>query len=90
MDDSAGNRAIASSVKVVRPARFERATIRLEGGCSIQLSYGRMSMARPNRLLKAIAKPAETDIQITSAKARLTEEKRKRPACCQAGRSLKF
>ena len=22
------------------PARFERATIRLEGGCSIQLSYG--------------------------------------------------
>ena len=25
---------------VVHPARFERATIRLEGGCSIQLSYG--------------------------------------------------
>ncbi len=26
---------------MVRPAGFEPATIRLEGGCSIQLSYGR-------------------------------------------------
>jgi hypothetical protein len=26
---------------MARPARFERTTIRLEGGCSIQLSYGR-------------------------------------------------
>ena len=27
---------------MVRPAGLEPATIRLEGGCSIQLSYGRM------------------------------------------------
>ena len=27
--------------EVARPAGFEPATIRLEGGCSIQLSYGR-------------------------------------------------
>lgn len=26
---------------MVRPAGFEPATTRLEGGCSIQLSYGR-------------------------------------------------
>ena len=26
---------------MARPARFERTTVRLEGGCSIQLSYGR-------------------------------------------------
>ena len=29
--------------KMVRPAGFEPATARLEGVCSIQLSYGRMS-----------------------------------------------
>ena len=28
--------------KVARPARFERATLCLEGRCSIQLSYGRV------------------------------------------------
>ena len=28
--------------EVVRPAGFEPATTRLEGGCSIQLSYGRV------------------------------------------------
>ena len=28
--------------QVVRPAGLEPATIRLEGGCSIQLSYGRV------------------------------------------------
>lgn len=27
-------------MQLVTPARFERAAIRLEGGCSIQLSYG--------------------------------------------------
>ncbi len=27
---------------MARPAGFEPATIRLEGGCSIQLSYGRI------------------------------------------------
>ena len=27
---------------MARPARFERATFRLGGGCSIQLSYGRI------------------------------------------------
>ncbi len=30
------------SVEVVRPARLERATLCLEGRCSIQLSYGRI------------------------------------------------
>ena len=30
---------------MARPARFERATVRLEGGCSIQLSYGRYSLS---------------------------------------------
>ena len=34
---------------LVRPARFERTTIRLEGGCSIQLSYG-----RDNQILLAL------------------------------------
>ena len=29
-------------MEVARPAGFEPATTRLEGGCSIQLSYGRM------------------------------------------------
>ncbi len=35
---------------MVRPAGFEPATIRLEGGCSIQLSYGRMlELKNPRR-----------------------------------------
>ena len=33
-------RLIAKSM--ARPAGFEPATVRLEGGCSIQLSYGRL------------------------------------------------
>jgi hypothetical protein len=34
----------SKSLKIVaRPARFERATLCLEGRCSIQLSYGRVS-----------------------------------------------
>lgn len=32
---------LPDSHKMVRPAGFEPATTRLEGGCSIQLSYGR-------------------------------------------------
>ena len=36
---------------VARPAGFEPATTRLEGGCSIQLSYGRrMHMINPEGL----------------------------------------
>jgi hypothetical protein len=31
---------------MARPAGLEPATIRLEGGCSIQLSYGRLSICR--------------------------------------------
>ena len=34
-------KAAGGSGKMARPARFERTTVRLEGGCSIQLSYGR-------------------------------------------------
>ena len=33
---------IAKSVKKTRPEGFEPPTVRLEGGCSIQLSYGHM------------------------------------------------
>ena len=32
---------------VARPAGFEPATVRLEGGCSIQLSYGHLSARLP-------------------------------------------
>jgi hypothetical protein len=32
--------------QMARPAGLEPATIRLEGGCSIQLSYGRLSVCR--------------------------------------------
>ena len=32
---------------VVRPAGFEPATCRLEGGCSVQLSYERRILVRP-------------------------------------------
>ena len=33
--------------QMVRPAGLEPATIRLEGGCSIQLSYGRILEVEP-------------------------------------------
>ena len=39
---SAYNKAIDLIVEMVRPAGLEPATTRLEGGCSIQLSYGRV------------------------------------------------
>ena len=35
--------------KMVRPAGFEPATTRLEGGCSIQLSYGRIAGDKPSQ-----------------------------------------
>src|SRR5690606_16202245 len=38
--------------KMAHPAGFEPATIRLEGGCSIQLSYGRMLEFEPKQALK--------------------------------------
>ena len=41
--------------KMARPARFELATLCLEGRCSIQLSYGRM----PSLILKHLR--TETD-----------------------------
>ena len=37
----------------VRPAGFEPATTRLEGGCSIQLSYGRVPGPRLIRFVAA-------------------------------------
>ena len=36
---------------MVRPAGLEPATIRLEGGCSIQLSYGRMLERELNKMV---------------------------------------
>ena len=38
---------------MVHPAGFEPATIRLEGGCSIQLSYGRLLECEPSQALKS-------------------------------------
>lgn len=37
---------------MARPAGFEPATTRLEGGCSIQLSYGRMLETNLRRLVQ--------------------------------------
>jgi hypothetical protein len=42
--------------KVARPARFERTTVRLEGGCSIQLSYGRGQQDISRRRARAQAR----------------------------------
>ena len=39
------NAATCSAAALASPARFERATFRLGGGCSIQLSYGDMKYA---------------------------------------------
>ena len=39
---------------MARPAGFEPATTRLEGGCSIQLSYGRMLETNLRRLVKMV------------------------------------
>lgn len=36
-----GEQRFVCGLEVARPARIELATARLEGGCSIQLSYGR-------------------------------------------------
>src|SRR3546814_8796222 len=46
-----GARKTADEKEMVRPAGFEPATTRLEGGCSIQLSYGRAAPpVRPARI----------------------------------------
>ena len=37
---------LRQSCQMARPAGLEPATIRLEGGCSIQLSYGRLSICK--------------------------------------------
>lgn len=42
---------LCQDCQMARPAGLEPATIRLEGGCSIQLSYGRLSICK--RRLKA-------------------------------------
>ncbi|CAI8827179.1 hypothetical protein EMIT047CA2_240042 [Pseudomonas soli] len=41
---------------MAHPAGLEPATIRLEGGCSIQLSYGRLSF-QPNRTSESLILP---------------------------------
>ncbi len=37
---------LSQRYQMVHPAGLEPATIRLEGGCSIQLSYGRLSICK--------------------------------------------
>ena len=41
-DEYTYDKATGLTVELVRPAGLEPATTRLEGGCSIQLSYGRV------------------------------------------------
>ena len=53
---------------MAHPAGLEPATIRLEGGCSIQLSYGRLNLHTAERRLQA---PASEDFTF---KSRLTQQ----------------
>ena len=52
---------------MAHPAGLEPATIRLEGGCSIQLSYGRLYLHTSERRLQAPANEV-------SFKSRLTQQ----------------
>lgn len=47
--------AFACTTGMAHPAGLEPATIRLEGGCSIQLSYGHFYLHSSERSLKAPA-----------------------------------
>ena len=46
---------VPETKSMAHPAGFEPATIRLEGGCSIQLSYGRFYLHSTERRLQALA-----------------------------------
>src|SRR5690625_7427042 len=48
------SRLTARPAIVARPAGFEPATIRLEGGCSVQLSYGRVAGPSQARVKKVV------------------------------------
>src|SRR5690625_5760782 len=48
------SRLTARPAVVARPAGFEPATIRLEGGCTIQLSYGRVAGPSQARVKKVV------------------------------------
>src|SRR5690625_7761105 len=48
------SRLTARPAVVARPAGFETATIRLEGGCSIQRSYGRVAGPSQARVKKVV------------------------------------
>ena len=43
---------LCQDCQMARPAGLEPATIRLEGGCSIQLSYGRLSICNADLKLR--------------------------------------
>ena len=45
---------VPETALMAHPAGFEPATIRLEGGCSIQLSYGRFDLHSIERKLQAL------------------------------------
>ena len=46
-----GTHAWRLAILKLRPAGVEPATVRLEGGCSVQLSYGRLAYRYPNSTL---------------------------------------
>ncbi len=54
---------LCQSCLMAHPAGLEPATIRLEGGCSIQLSYGRLFKDLPDKCDECYRRPvgASTD-----------------------------
>ena len=61
---------------MAHPAGLEPATIRLEGGCSIQLSYGRFMWRQP-----LLSRPSETTESVGTASFVFQAVLGKRGAC---------